>query len=72
MSFYKRFSAKQRRSNVWIGGRVVILPGVTIGDNAVIGAGSVVTKDISDKFELASKQEAEEMVLKFKGRISRC
>ncbi len=33
-------------SNVWIGGSVVILPGVTIGDNAVIGAGSVVTKDI--------------------------
>lgn len=32
--------------NVWIGGSVVILPGVTIGDHAVIGAGSVVTKDI--------------------------
>ena len=33
-------------NNVWIGTNVVILPGVTIGDNAVIGAGSVVTKDI--------------------------
>ena len=33
-------------NNVWIGGNVVILPGITIGDNAVIGAGSVVTKDI--------------------------
>lgn len=32
--------------NVWIGGRTIILPGVTIGDNTVIGAGSVVTKDI--------------------------
>lgn len=32
--------------SVWIGGNVVILPGVTIGDRAVIGAGSVVTKDI--------------------------
>lgn len=32
--------------NVWIGGSVCILPGVTIGDNAVIGAGSVVTKNI--------------------------
>lgn len=31
---------------VWIGGNVTILPGVTIGDEAVIGAGSVVTKDI--------------------------
>jgi acetyltransferase-like isoleucine patch superfamily enzyme len=33
-------------NNVWFGGNVVVLPGVTIGDNVVIGAGSVVTKDI--------------------------
>ena len=33
--------------NVWIGGAAVILPGVTIGDNAVVGAGSVVTKDVA-------------------------
>ena len=32
--------------NVWIGGNVVVLPGVTIGSNTVIGAGSIVTKDI--------------------------
>lgn len=34
--------------NVWIGGGCIILPGVTIGDHAVIGAGSVVTKDIPE------------------------
>ena len=32
--------------NCWIGAGVLIMPGVTIGDNTVIGAGSVVTKDI--------------------------
>ena len=32
--------------NVWIGAGAVILPGITIGDNSVIGAGSIVTKDI--------------------------
>ncbi|MCH5210532.1 MAG: sugar O-acetyltransferase [Oscillospiraceae bacterium] len=32
--------------NCWIGANAVIVPGVTIGDNVVIGAGSVVTKDI--------------------------
>ena len=35
-------------NNVWIGGNACIMPGVTIGDNAVIGAGSIVTKDIPD------------------------
>lgn len=34
--------------NVWIGGNTVIVPGVHIGSNTVIGAGSVVTKDIPD------------------------
>lgn len=34
--------------NVWIGGNTVICPGVHIGSNTVIGAGSVVTKDIPD------------------------
>jgi maltose O-acetyltransferase len=35
-------------NNVWIGGSVVVLPGVFIGDNSIIGAGSVVTKDIPE------------------------
>lgn len=35
-------------NNVWFGANVTVLPGVSIGDNVVIGAGSVVTKDIPD------------------------
>lgn len=33
-------------NDVWIGGNVIVLPGVTIGDHTIIGAGSVVNKDI--------------------------
>lgn len=33
-------------NNVWLGAGVIVMPGVNIGDNSVIGAGSVVTKDI--------------------------
>ncbi|MGA8255465.1 MAG: sugar O-acetyltransferase [Nocardioides sp.] len=33
-------------ANVWLGGGVIVCPGVTIGDNTVVGAGSVVTKDL--------------------------
>lgn len=32
--------------NCWLGARVIIVPGITIGDNVVIGAGSIVTKDV--------------------------
>jgi maltose O-acetyltransferase len=32
--------------NVWIGGGAIVLPGVTIGDDGLIGAGSVVTRDV--------------------------
>ncbi len=32
--------------NVWIGGGAIILPGVSVGDDAIVGAGSVVTRDV--------------------------
>lgn len=34
--------------NCWLGAGVIVVPGVTIGDNVIIGAGSVVTKDLPD------------------------
>ena len=36
-------------ADVWVGGGAIILPGVTIGSQAVIGAGSVVTRDVPEK-----------------------
>ena len=33
-------------NNVWIGAGVIIMPGITVGENSVVGAGSVVTKDV--------------------------
>ena len=35
-------------NDVWIGARVIILPGVTVGNHVIIGAGAVVTKDVPD------------------------
>lgn len=35
-------------NDVWIGGNCIILPGVTIGNNVVVAAGAVVTKDVPD------------------------
>ena len=32
--------------NAWLGGGAIVLPGVTVGENAIVGAGAVVTKDV--------------------------
>ena len=40
-------------NNVWIGGAAIILPGVRIGQNAVVGAGSVVTRDVPENTVVA-------------------
>lgn len=45
VQLFKELFARTRE-NLWVGGNTVINPGVTIGDNVVIGSGSVVTKDI--------------------------
>ena len=36
------------RNDIWIGTRVIIMPGVTVGDHSIIGAGAVVTKDVPE------------------------
>lgn len=36
------------KKNVWVGIGATILPGVTVGENSIVGAGSVVTKDVPD------------------------
>lgn len=36
------------KRHAWLGANVTVLPGVTIGENAIVGAGSVVTKNVPD------------------------
>lgn len=52
-NFYEQSSPVTIGRNVWIGGQAVILPGVTIGDNSVIGANCVVTKDVPENVVVA-------------------
>ena len=41
------------RRNAWIGAGAIILPGVTVGENAIVAAGAVVTKDVPDNVIVA-------------------
>ena len=52
--------------NVWIGAQVTVLRGVTIGDAAVVGAGSVVTRDIP-AFAIAVGNPARQIRWRFQG-----
>ena len=49
MSDKENFKSVHIGKNVWIGARVLILKGITIGDGAVVAAGSVVTRDVPAK-----------------------
>ncbi len=55
-------------NNVWIGDSVIILPGVQIGDGAVIGAGSIVTKNIPP-FAVAVGNPAKVIKFRFSQKI---
>lgn len=48
LHFYRLRIKHSYRKNVWLGANVTVLPGVTIGDGAIIAAGAVVTKDIPE------------------------
>lgn len=45
-SYYQYNMPVRIGRNCWLGAGVVVLPGITIGDNTVVGAGSIVTKDL--------------------------
>lgn len=54
-------------NDVWIGARVIILPGVTVGNHVIIGAGAVVTKDIPD-YAIVGGSPARILRMRNKGR----
>jgi acetyltransferase-like isoleucine patch superfamily enzyme len=41
------------KNNAWIGASATILPGITVGENSIVGAGSIVTKDVPDNTMVA-------------------
>ena len=43
---YEKVDPVVIKDSAWIGARVIILPGIKVGENSIIGAGSVVTKDV--------------------------
>ena len=53
-------------NDVWIGARSIILPGVTIGDGAVIAAGSIVTKDV-ESYAVVGGNPAK--IIKYRSKI---
>lgn len=54
-------------NNVWIGSNVIILKGVTIGDRAIISAGSVVSKDVSEDVIYREKRLSSETEIRYYG-----
>ncbi len=54
-------------NDVWIGARVILLPGVKIGDHVILGAGAVVTKDIPD-YAIAAGNPARIIRMRNEGR----
>jgi len=51
-------------TDVWIGGGSVVLSGISIGDGAIVGAGSVVTKDVED-FAIVGGNPARKLGMRF-------
>ncbi|MFB6191099.1 MAG: CatB-related O-acetyltransferase [Candidatus Nanohaloarchaea archaeon] len=57
-------------NDVWIGARAIILPGVEVGDGAIVGAGSVVTSDV-DEYEVVAGVPAEHIGYRFEEETRR-
>lgn len=69
-TYFESFKKTSIGSDVWIGARVLVLAGVSVGDGAVIGAGSVVTKNIPP-YEVWAGNPAKKINDRFAPEISR-